>query len=317
MPGPRLTLLIPLAAAALLAAPAIPASGDATLDVTFDAPPLPFFHDLYMFRGKGGRTDVVAAYAVPAGLLQTDEAPKGVRYRFDITLVLADTALRTVHRTDDSVFVELPRPLDGDHLLYTQVEVQAPPSRTTVERLTMIDGTHAGTGQLYNLSLDIPDFRGTKLMLSDIALGLPGARIGWKRGEQTIALLPTSQFPSSAFDVYYEIYNLSQGGRYTTEITIEDMEPDDRRGDDDRPVRLRFTDVAALMPDGTLPELRRVETSLPRGNYRITVHVTDPVTGVVAKASRAFTVSGWNRGSTMVAALPHVDEKRTLEHRQR
>ena len=48
-----------------------------------------------------------------------------------VTLVLADTAVRSVFRTDDSVFVRLPRPLPGEHLLFTHIEVQAPPSGST------------------------------------------------------------------------------------------------------------------------------------------------------------------------------------------
>src|SRR5688572_24623305 len=60
------------------------------------AGPLPFFYDLYTFRGEASTTTVVASFAVPAGRLQPEWAKGGVRYRFDVTLVLADTALRSV-----------------------------------------------------------------------------------------------------------------------------------------------------------------------------------------------------------------------------
>src|SRR5687767_13531657 len=89
------------------------------LDVAPLAGPLPFFYDLYTFRGEESTTTVVASFAVPAGRLQPEWAKGGVRYRFDVTLVLADTALRSVFRTDDSVFVGLPRALSGEHLLFT------------------------------------------------------------------------------------------------------------------------------------------------------------------------------------------------------
>src|SRR5690606_3997885 len=141
-----------------------------------------------------------AAFAVSAGHLEDERLGSKVRYRFDVTLVLADTALRSVSRTDDSVYVEFERPLDSDHLLFTHIEVRAEPSRTTVQRVIMTDAARPGVGQLYDSRFPIPDYSGDTLMISDIALGLPDATTGWTRGETVLALLPTSQFPASAFD---------------------------------------------------------------------------------------------------------------------
>ena len=91
--------------------------------------PLPFFYDLYTFRAEGGRTTVVAAFAVEVGELETKRVGDNNRYRFNVTLLLADTALRSVTNRHDSVFVDLPRRLSGEHILYTHIEVQAPPSQ--------------------------------------------------------------------------------------------------------------------------------------------------------------------------------------------
>ncbi|NIQ56596.1 MAG: hypothetical protein GWN02_20515, partial [Gemmatimonadetes bacterium] len=108
-----------------------------------------------------------------------------------------------------------------DHLLYTHIQVRAAPSPHTVQRVVMTEATIPGVGQLYHAPFPIPDYRGDRLMLSDIALGQPAAAgAGWKRGDITLALLPTSQFPASSFDVYYEVYNLPVGHRYSTEITV-------------------------------------------------------------------------------------------------
>jgi hypothetical protein len=82
-----------------------------------DVQPLPFYYDLYAFRGAGDSTAVVATFAVPAGHLEREPHGGAVRYRFDVTLVLADTAQRTVSRTDDSVYVAVSRALAGEHLL--------------------------------------------------------------------------------------------------------------------------------------------------------------------------------------------------------
>jgi hypothetical protein len=269
------------------------------------ARPLPFFYDLYTFRGDAGGTDVVASFAVPVGRLQREEQDDQVRYRFDVTLVVSDTILRSVYRADDSVFVSLPRALAGDHLLHTHVEVQAPPSVTTVHRVVMTDATTPGVGQLYDSPFPIPDYRGTHLMLSDVALGRPDANAGWTRGDFTLALFPTSQFPEGDFDVFYEVYNLPPGNRYVTEVSIEPLGTLTGRPQGDRSaVSTQFSGESAADPNGSLRELRRVEASLPEGRYRLTVTVTDRDSGQTASRSRLFQVQSWRRGATMVPALP-------------
>lgn len=269
------------------------------------ARPLPFFYDLYSFRGEGGATTVVASFAVRAGRLDSEDVDGEVRYRFNVTLVLADTALGAVARADDSVFVAVPGRLPREHLLHTHVETQAPPSAATVQRVVMIDAPNPGTGQLYTHAFPVPDYGGGELMLSDIALGLPGRGGGWKRGDATLALLPSSHFPGGLFDVYYEVYNLPAGHRYTTEIAFQ---PVDESGapdpDGGRTVRVHFFGESTSGPDGALSELRRVDAPLDRGRYRLTVTVRDQETGRQAESSRLLQVRPWREGATLVPACP-------------
>ena len=265
--------------------------------------PLPFFYDLFTFRGDGGRTEVVAAIAVQAGDLRRERDRDRMRYRFDVRFVLADTASRSVFRSIDSVFVSLPYSLPGDHLLHTYVQVQAPPSVTTLQRVIVTDASRPGVGQLYQSSLPVPDYGGTDLMLSDVAFGLPDAEDGWARRGYTLALLPTSQFPESAFDVYYEVYNLPPRTPYETEISIEPLDG----SDDEAPiVSAFFRGTSTAGADGTLGELRRIESALPTGRYRLTVSVRDEAYGRVASRSRLIEVRGWGEGMTLVRALPRV-----------
>lgn len=227
------------------------------------------------------------------------------RYRFDVRFVLADTATRSVRNTEDSVYLTMPATLSGAHLLHTYVEVRADPSQTTVQRVVVTDATRAGTGQLYSSPFVIPDYSGDELMLSDIALGLPYATQGWTRRGVTLALLPTSQFPASAFEVYYEIYNLPAGMPYETEIAFQPLDGD---GDlDGRPVRTVFSGESAAREDGSVSELRRIESALPRGHYRMTVSVRNRIDGQTAERSRDFEVREWGGGATLVEALPYKD----------
>jgi hypothetical protein len=266
--------------------------------------PLPFFYDLYTFRAEAGRTTVVAAFAVEAGSLQTKRVGDNDRYRFNVTLLLVDTVLRSVTNRHDSVFVDLPRRIRDEDLLYTHIEVQAPPSRTIRQTVFMTDATEAGIGQMYWKYIQIPDYSGNELMLSDVALGQPDAQIGWERGGATLALLPTHQVPSRAFDVYYEIYNLPAGNPYTTEITVEGVADSPSEIAQDRePIRLRFAGESTASEDGTLPELRRVGTPFSKGSYRITVTIEDLTTGRTATRSSIFEVQTSGRGATMVPAL--------------
>lgn len=280
----------------------------ATAAFSADAPsvaPLPFFYDLYTFRDDGGGTTVVASIAVEAKRLHRESVAGQSRYRFDVRFVLADTAARSVSNTEDSVFLSMPGPLSGEHLLHTYVQVRADPSDATLQRVVVTDATRPGTGQLYSSPFPIPDYSGSELMLSDIAFGLPDATGGWTRRGVTLALLPTSQFPASAFDVYYEIYNLPAGTPYETEIAIQ---PLDRDGDEEgSPVRTVFSGDSAAREDGSVAEVRRIESALPRGHYRFTVSVRDRIGGEVATQSRDFEVRAWGGGATLIEALPYKD----------
>jgi hypothetical protein len=266
--------------------------------------PVPFFYDIYTFRGDEGATTVVAAIAVPVGELRRERRDNRVRYRFDVRFVLADTARLGVFNTQDSVFLSLARPLSRRHLLHTYVEMAAPPSASTLQRVVVTDVTRPGAGQLYHSPFPIPDYSGSELMLSDIAFGLPEAGEGWTRRGVTLAILPTSQFPEISFDVYYEIYNLPEGNRYDTEIAIESLDGDGDEGFQE--IRASFQGDAAPLEDGVVQELRRIESPLPAGRYRVTITVRDEVTGRVARRSREVDVRGWDAGTTMVRALPYT-----------
>lgn len=265
--------------------------------------PLPFFYDLYTFRGHEGQTAVVAAFAVPVDELERERTSEGSQYRFDVTLVLADTAVRTVARSDDSVVVKVPYRLPGHHLLHTHTQVEAPPSTKTLQRVIMTDASTPGIGQLYETPFAIPDYSGDALMISDVALGRPGVGGGWSRGGVTLALFPTSQFPQGSFEVYYEVYNLPDGAAYGTEMTLQRLD-DDGVPQGETTARTRFSGIAKAASDGTVVELRQVDAPLKKGRYRLTVTVRDEASARSVSRFRDFQVRGGGRGATLVHALP-------------
>ena len=199
---------------------ATPLAAGATADCQTLPGNLPFFYDLYTFRGEGGRTAIVAAYAIPTGDLRKKKEEGCVRYDIVVSLVLADTAVGSVTRLDDSVTVRMTRTPPRDQLLRTHLEVHAQPSASTVQRVIMSDVVEPGFGQLYEGAFPIPDYTGSQLMLSDVAISESGVEGSWRRGSVALALLPTGLLRQGFFDLYYEIYNLPAGHTYSTEITI-------------------------------------------------------------------------------------------------
>ena len=254
---------------------------------------LPFFYDLYTFRGDADRTAIVASYAVEAGELRNEREDGCVQYRLVVSLVLADTAVGSVSRTDDSVTVRFERRPRDEELVRAHLEVLAPPSASTLQRVIVSDVTTPGFGQLYHGPFTIPDYSGSRLMLSDVALGEPDAEEGWRRGDVTLALLPTGNLPEGQFDLYYEIYNLPEGHDYVTEISIRRVV---EQGGQELPdpsmpeVRTRFTSTSTAGPDAVVPELRSIASPLPPGAYRLTITIVDEESGERATRSRPFRI---------------------------
>jgi hypothetical protein len=251
---------------------------------------LPFSYEIYTFRGDAGMTAVVAAYAVAANRLKRESSEDGVQFRMVVSLVLADTAIKSVARTDDSVTVRLKRKPRRDQPLRLHAETSAPPTTSTLQRVILSDVARPGYGQLYDGPFPVPDYSGPELMLSDLALAEPGVEDGWRRGEVTLALLPAGRLPRGAFDLYYEIYNLPAGRRYSTEITIERVDSPNPAGSIGDEVGARFVVVATEASDATVLELRRIESPLEPGQYRLWVTVRDQESGRTAQRSRLFQI---------------------------
>jgi hypothetical protein len=251
---------------------------------------LPFSYEIYTFRGEAGTTAVVAAYAVAANRLKREDREDGVQFRMVVSLVLADTAIKSVTRTDDSVTVRMRRKPPRDQPLRLHAETRAPPTSSTLQRVILSDVARPGYGQLYDGPFPVPDYSGSDLMLSDLALADPGVEDGWRRGEVTLALLPAGRLPRGKFDLYYEIYNLPAGSPYSTEITIERVDAPAPVLGVGNEVGARFVVVATEATDGTVLELRRIESPLEPGQYRLKVTVRDQASGRTAQRSRLFQI---------------------------
>jgi hypothetical protein len=183
----------------------------------------------------------------------------------------------------------------SDDLLRLHVEVAAPPSRSTVQRVIVSDPTEPGVGQLYGGPFPIPDYNGSKLMLSDVVLAEPLVEGRWRRGDVALALVPTGYFKGGSFNVFYEVYNLAPNARYSTEIEIEPLRStagEKIKGliGGKNKMTLRFEGIAVDVRDGVLQELRRVDAPLPPARYRMRIAVKNLETQEIAKNERTFAV---------------------------
>jgi tetratricopeptide (TPR) repeat protein len=255
---------------------------------------LDFVFDLFTFRGERDRTDVVAGIVLPADAIEPAPAWQGVAWDLDASLIVADTFFDRVARVDTTLRLQRPAAPPPGQLLRLSLTLPVTPGESQAQRLVIADNADPLHGRLAGRELDIPDYSGRDLMMSDIVMAEPGPGGTFRRGDITLSLVPTREFPGGAFQVFYEIYNLADDTGYTTEIVVEKA----GRGvggflrglfGGGPEVRLRF-DGTASHRDALSRELRRVDTSLGTGDYRIRVRVTDHSSGRSVEREREFTV---------------------------
>lgn len=256
---------------------------------------LPFFFDLYTFRANEGRTSVVAAVAVPREKLNRTNLASNRGYRIDLSLILVDTVSRRVIRQDDSVALNSQRSAREDDLFRLHVEVAVPPSKTTVQRVIVSDPSEPGVGQLYGGPFPIPDYSGSRFMISDVVLAEPKVEGRWRRGAVNLALVPTGYFKGGSFNIFYEIYNIKKDAAFSTEIEIEPVKKAGEKlkglfGGGRSTIKFRFDGVATGAVNATLQELRRVDAPLGPGTYRLKVLVKNGETGEMARNERIFSI---------------------------
>ena len=260
--------------------------------------PLAFHQDLFAFRTPFGRTDLTAAFAIPAEQLEPLAGSDGNEYALRLSVILTDTLQDVVTRADTSRTLRVSAPLGRDDYLRTFLTLPVVPSEHTVYRV-VVEDVVGGRGSVHAGGAQLRDFSGGRLQLSDVVLAQPDSAGDWRRGEVGLALILPRRFgPDHPFTVFYEVYNLPADAPYTTEVTVE---PTDRGGlfaragsliglGPDR-IRLRFDGVAAASREGVVQEIRRLASDLGKGSYRLDIRVTNRNTGESATTRTVFTVT--------------------------
>jgi len=238
---------------------------------------VPALFDFYTFRGAGGGTDVVAAFAVP---LEPAE-PMPLR----LTATVADETggvIRRVGSQARGVTVVQPaiRETDGRAWGFAYLPMQVQPTPEASYRVVLEDTARAGRGGMWGGQLEVPAYGGGALMLSDVIVTGTGPAL-WQRGDVSLPLQPARSFePGEAVVLFYEVYNVPAGEPFRTQIEVRR----EREGLGQRllglfgggsALRLAFNSTAPQDSEGTVQEVRTLQTQLEPGTYRVRVRLTD------------------------------------------
>jgi len=262
----------------------------------FDAS-LPFYYDLYTFRGADGDADVTAAIAVPATHLSPRDAGGQFIYSVGISLIVIDTIQKTVTRSDTVLNLRSQRRLGAGEHVRLHASLDAAPTLNSMYRLIVRDMAADARGQLYGGPAPAVSFTKPGLMISDLVLAEPGTG-SWTRGNVSLALVPPRQFrEGEPLNLFYELYNLPAGAQYRTEIVLAPAQTSALSrirklfGGSGGTIRLNFDGTAD--PDsrtGAVQELREVTAALKPGRYKLSVTVTNVQTEETASAEKVFLV---------------------------
>ncbi|MEO5509866.1 MAG: hypothetical protein ABIV28_02060 [Longimicrobiales bacterium] len=252
-------------------------------------------YDIYTFRGEKGWTDVVATIGVQASRMKPLTLENGDKlYAVNASLIVIDTAARDVARKDTVIEAKAETIANRGSVVLGDVSLSTLPAAGIVHRVMVADAYDETHGQLYGGPLKVQDYSGSNLMISDVVLAAPDRGGSFNRGAVSLSLVPWQAFSRGEFRVFYELYNVSPGHPYTTELKLESIKGGVSGAVSGllgrRPaVSLRFEDVAPAS-SLVIQQVRDAQASPEPGEYRLTITITDGRTGQKVSRSRPVTV---------------------------
>lgn len=260
---------------------------------------LPFYFDVFGFRGRDRKTDVTAAIAIPGTSLEPKPTDAGLLYSVQVSFILIDTVKGGVTRKDTTYTYLSSHTLRKDEYLRLHATLASAATQSAMHRVVVRDAHQPDKGQLYGGSVPINSYDTPKLTISDIVLAEPEPGT-WKRREAQLAFVPPRQFvEGEPVNLFYEIYNLPRGADYRTEISLEPAEGGAATGftrlkrlfgGSDGRVNLSFTGVANADPELGVQEVRRMSSGVKSGKYQLIVRITNLATGETAQRAIQYVV---------------------------
>jgi GWxTD domain-containing protein len=257
-------------------------------------------HDFVMGErttGERAGQELHVVFAVPAEELAPQPGRGGdqVLYPLHFRLLVADASDSVVARLDTLRVFAAPRPLRGAAYLTGRLAVPVPTGLYHYRVLVTTGDRDAGQ-ILGRDSLAVEPLDGRQFAASDVVVGRAGSGLTWALQDDTVLLNPLDRFPEGEVaELYYEVYGLSRGAAYHTEVRLQKLGGSSlfgaiRRlfGGSRSPVLLAFDAVA----DGPVTRVHRgVDLrGVGRGEYLLTLRLTDPAKGREIARTRRFQV---------------------------
>ena len=251
--------------------------------------------------GDGRAADSAAqvlhvVFAIPADRLVSEPSPNGVEYPLRFRVVVSDSGDNVVARLDTLRVFGARQALRSPSYLTGRLAVPVPAGDYRYRVLIATPDGAAGDLVVDSLRVERLDPRTTRVAVSDVVVGREGSGLVWLTQGDTVRLNPLNRFPEgSAAELYYEIYGLARGASYHTVVRLEKEGGKSLFGairglfgGGRSPVLLEFDAPA----DGPVTRVHRgiALRDVGKGNYRLTVIVTDPATGVTATRTQRFQV---------------------------
>jgi len=219
----------------------------------------------------------------------------GVLYPLRFRLVVSDSTDGVIARLDTLRVFAARQALRNPAYLTGRLTVPVPPGRYRYR--VLVTSPDGAAGDLVIDSVGVEALDGRRFAVSDIVVGREGSGLVWVPPPgDTVRLNPLQRFPEgSAAELYYEIYGLASGATYHTVVRLS------REGG-----RSLFGAIRGLFGGGRSPVLLEFDApatgpltrvhrgialrDVPKGNYRLTVIITDPATGASATRTQRFQV---------------------------
>ncbi|HWC74160.1 MAG TPA: GWxTD domain-containing protein [Gemmatimonadales bacterium] len=236
-------------------------------------------------------------FAIPGDRLSAApaEAAGGLRYPLQFRLIVADSSGHVVARHDTLRVFAARQPLRHPDYLTGRIALPVPAGHYVYRLLVAtLDG---GAGDLVTGDARVDTLDPHRFSVSDVVVGREGSGLVWHAPSgDTVRLNPLQRFPEgSAVNLYYEIYGLARGAGYHTVVRLQREGGQSLFGAIGRlfgggrsPVLLEFDSPS----DGPITRVQRgIELrDVGKGSYRLSVTISDPVTGRSVTRTQRFQV---------------------------
>jgi len=245
--------------------------------------------------GPGGGQELHVIFAIPAAELAPQPGSTGVLYPLRFRILVADSGDNVVAQLDTMRVFSSREALRGAAYLTGRLTVPVPPGEYRYR--VLVTTADRDAGQIVGRdSLTVEPLDGRRFAASDVVVGRTGSGLLWALPDDTVFLNPLDRFPEgSVAELYYEVYGLERGAAYHTEVRLQKLGGTSLLGvirglfgGRHPPVLLAFDAVA----DGPATRVHRgVDLrGVSRGDYVLTVRLTDPATGRALVRTRRFQV---------------------------